>query len=131
MLRLILFSLSSIAFAQEINLDITGDSNDVYIHQINSNKTITVDVDGNNTILNLEQKDSGMHSITLDVIGDDVDASVLQQGSGNHTATIGLENAGGAIDFELNQSGTTDKSHTSSTICYVTAGCSVSYTQND
>tara|TARA_S200002703_G_C3752766_1_gene231615 strand:- start:310 stop:705 length:396 start_codon:yes stop_codon:yes gene_type:complete len=131
MLLLILLSLSSSVFAQTIDADISGDNSVVYIHQINSNKTIDVDVNGDTANLQLQQKDSGAHNITLDISGDNIEASILQQGSGSHAATIGLENAGGAIDFELSQSGTTNKSHTSSTTCYVAAGCSVSYSQTD
>jgi len=130
MLLLILLSLNS-AFAQTIDADISGDDSIVYIHQINNNKTIDLDVNGDTANIQLEQKDTGTHSITLDVIGDGIDASVLQQGSGSHTATVGLENAGGTIDFELNQSGTTNKTYTGSTTCYVAGGCSVTYTQND
>ena len=131
MLLLILLSLSNIAFAQTIDANISGDDSTVYIHQINSNKTINLDVDGDSANIQLEQKDTGTHSITLDVIGDSIDASVLQQGSGSHTATVSLENAGGPIDFTLNQSGTTDKSFSASTTCYVAGGCAVLYSQND
>ena len=130
MLLLILLSLNN-AFAQTIDADISGDDNLVYIHQINNNKTINLDLNGDSGIIQLEQKDSGTHSITLDVIGDGIDASVLQQGSGSHTAKIGLENSGGTIDFELSQSGTSNKTYTGSTTCYVAGGCSVTYSQND
>lgn len=130
MLLLILLSLNS-AFAQTIDADISGDDNLVYIHQINNNKTIDLDVNGDSANIQLEQKDSGTHSITLDVIGDGIDADILQQGSGSHTATVGLENAGGPIDFTLTQSGTTDKSFSASTTCYVAGGCAVLYSQND
>lgn len=130
MLLLILLSLNN-AFAQTIDADISGDDNLVYIHQINNNKTINLDLNGDSGIIQLEQKDSGTHSITLDVIGDGIDADILQQGSGSHTATVGLENAGGPIDFTLTQSGTTDKSFSASTTCYVAGGCAVLYSQND
>jgi len=121
---------------------IDGDRNDLDLLQSGAgNKTAFVDIDGDDNILDIIQRDGGSHYLQLDLIGDDHDVDVTQEGSGGHAATIELTNSGGGWDFDLTQSGTTDKTYslphsmsdgsTTSGTCYNVSGCSLSVTQGD
>ena len=79
-------------------------SNSIYIEQIGSYNSITVNQDGmghsavvtmgsvsgvDNTTISIDQKDSGPKRATVDIPGGiNNSVSILQQGAGNHTASI-------------------------------------------
>ncbi len=121
---------------------IDGDRNDLDLLQSGAgNKAAFVDIDGNDNVLDIIQKDGGSHYLQLDLIGDDHDVDVTQEGSGGHAATIELTNSGGGWDFDLTQSGSTNKTYslphsmsdgtTTSGTCSNVVGCSLSVIQND
>lgn len=121
---------------------IDGDRNDLDLLQSGAgNKAAFVDIDGNDNVLDIIQKEGGSHYLQLDLIGDDHNANVLQEGSGNHAATVELTNSGGGWDFDLIQSGNTNKTYslphsmsdgtTTSGTCYNVSGCTLSVTQGD
>ena len=122
--------------------DIIGDSNTLDLVQSgDGDKSAFVSITGDSNTANIIQKDTGSHYLQLDLIGDGHDATVVQEGAGNHAATVELTNGGGAWDFDLIQSGSTDKEYslphsmsdgsTTSGTCYVQAGCSLTIIQND
>jgi hypothetical protein len=122
--------------------DIVGDSNTLDLVQSgDGDKSAFVSITGDNNIASITQQDTGQHYLQLDLIGDGHDATVVQEGSGNHAATVELTNGGGAWDFDLTQSGSTDKEYslphamsdgsTTSGTCYVQAGCSLTVIQQD
>ena len=121
---------------------IDGDNNDLDLLQSGAgNKAAFVDIGGDDNILDIIQRDGGSHYLQLDLIGDDHDVDVTQEGSGGHAATIELTNSGGGWDFDLTQSGSTNKTYslphsmsdgsTTSGTCYNVSGCSLSVIQND
>ena len=95
-------------------------SNSIYIDQIGSYNSITINQDGtghaatvtmgltsavDNTTVSIDQKDSGAKTATVDIpggINNSVD--ILQQGAGNHTAAITNLN-GIANSITINQNG--------------------------
>jgi hypothetical protein len=111
-LLLTIFFIPNRAHAQGIigmNLDGTAiyaptGSNTIYIEQIGSYNSITVNQDGtghaavitmgltsavDNTNVAIDQKDSGAKRATVDIPGGfNNSVSILQQGTGNHTASI-------------------------------------------
>ena len=124
----------------DITMD--GSSNTLDILQTGTGpKTAFIGIDGDSNTADIIQKDSGSHYLQLDLIGDSHDATIVQEGSGNHEATVELTNGGGAWTFELNQQGSTSKEYslphsmsdgsTTSGTCYVSAGCSLTVTQQD
>ena len=124
----------------DITMD--GTSNTLDILQTGTGpKTAFIGIDGDSNTAEIIQKDSGSHYLQLDLIGDSHDATIVQEGSGNHEATVELTNGGGAWTFELNQQGSTSKEYslphsmsdgsTTSGTCYVSAGCSLTVTQQD
>jgi hypothetical protein len=124
----------------DITMD--GSSNTLDILQTGTGpKTAFIGIDGDSNTAEIIQKDSGSHYLQLDLIGDSHDATIVQEGSGNHEATVELTNGGGAWTFELNQQGSTSKEYslphsmsdgsTTSGTCYVSAGCSLTVTQQD
>jgi len=121
---------------------IDGDRNDLDLLQSGAgNKAAFVDIDGDDNVLDIIQKDGGNHYLQLDLIGDDHDVDITQEGSGGHAATIELTNSGGGWDFDLTQSGNTNKTYslphsmsdgtTTSGTCSNVVGCSLSVIQND
>ena len=121
---------------------IDGDNNDLDLLQSGAgNKAAFVDIGGDDNVLDIIQKEGGSHYLQLDLIGDDHNANVLQEGSGNHAATVELTNSGGGWDFDLIQSGNTNKTYslphsmsdgtTTSGTCYNVSGCTLSVTQGD
>jgi len=121
---------------------IDGDNNDLDLLQSGAgNKAAFVDIGGDDNVLDIIQRDGGSHYLQLDLIGDDHNANVLQEGSGNHAATVELTNSGGGWDFDLIQSGNTNKTYslphsmsdgtTTSGTCYNVSGCTLSVTQGD
>jgi hypothetical protein len=120
--------LSSTSFAQGIigvNLDGTAiyapaGSNSIYIDQVGSYNSITVNQDGtghatvvtmgltsavDNTTVAIDQKDSGAKTATVNIpCGFNNSVSILQHGAGNHTASITNLN-GIANNVTINQSG--------------------------
>jgi hypothetical protein len=124
----------------DITMD--GSSNTLDILQTGTGpKTAFIGIDGDSNTAEVIQKDAGSHYLQLDLIGDSHDATIVQEGSGNHEATVELTNGGGAWTFELNQQGSTSKEYslphsmsdgsTTSGTCYVSAGCSLTVTQQD
>ena len=108
-----------------VNLDGTAiyapaGSNSIYIEQIGSYNSITVNQDGtghsavvtmgltsavDNTTVAIDQKDSGPKSARVDIPGGfNNGVSILQQGAGNHTASItNLNGIGNSVT--INQGG--------------------------
>jgi hypothetical protein len=127
-LLLTIFFIPNRAHAQGIigvNLDGTAvyapvGSNSIYIEQIGSYNSITVNQDGtghaavitmglasavDNTTVAIDQKDSGAKRATVDIPGGfNNSVSILQQGAGNHTAAITNLN-GIANSVTINQGG--------------------------
>ena len=133
---------ASTSYGHLAEVSIDGDSNSLDILQSGSgHKAAFVDINGNNNTADVTQKDGGGHYLQLDLIGDGHDATIIQEGSGSHEATVELTNSGGAWDFDLIQSGTTNKeyslphsmSDSSATTgtCYVAGGCSLTVLQQD
>jgi hypothetical protein len=133
---------TSASYGHFVEVTIDGDSNSLDILQSGSgHKSAFVDINGNNNTADVTQKDGGGHYLQLDLIGDGHDATIIQEGSGSHAATVELTNAGGAWDFDLTQSGTTNKeyslphsmsdSSTTTGTCYVAGGCSLTVLQQD
>lgn len=108
-----------------VNLDGTAilapaGSNTIYIEQVGSYNSITVNQDGtghaavitmglvsavDNTTISIDQKDSGPKRATVDIPGGfNNSVSILQQGAGNHTASITNLN-GIANNVTINQGG--------------------------
>jgi hypothetical protein len=95
-------------------------SNTIYIEQIGSYNSVTVNQDGtghaatvtmgltsavDNTTVAIDQKDSGAKTATVDIPGGfNNSVSILQQGAGNHTASITNLN-GIANNVTINQGG--------------------------
>ena len=95
-------------------------SNSIYIEQIGSYNSITVNQDGtghaavitmglpsavDNTTISIDQKDSGAKTAKVDIPGGfNNSVSILQQGAGNHTASITNLN-GIANNVTINQGG--------------------------
>ena len=132
---------STIGGTHFVEANIAGTNNSLDVLQTDTNKTAFIDINGNNNIANITQKDLGQHYLDLDLIGDGHNATILQEGAGSHNATVELTNGGGSWDFTLTQSGNiskeyslphamSDGSNTSGT-CYVSAGCSLTVTQPD
>jgi hypothetical protein len=120
--------LSSTSYAQGIigvNLDGTAiyapaGSNSIYIEQVGSYNSITVNQDGtghaavitvgltsavDNTTVAIDQKDSGAKTATVNIPGGfNNSVNILQQGAGNHTAAItNLNGIGNSVT--INQGG--------------------------
>jgi hypothetical protein len=108
-----------------INLDGTAiyapaGSNSIYIDQVGSYNSITVNQDGaghaavitigrvsgvDNTTVAIDQRDSGLKRATVDIPGGfNNSVGILQQGAGNHTASITNLN-GIANSVTINQGG--------------------------
>ena len=119
--------LSTTIYAQnQINLGpgiavpVTSTTNTIYIDQIGSYNSITVNQDGlghtasitmgsssgvDNTTVAIDQKDSGAKTATVNISGGiNNSVDILQQGAGNHTASITNLN-GIANSVTINQSG--------------------------
>ena len=89
-------------------IELIGDDNQFTLSQSDAAKTAFISSNGDLNVLNITQKDGGLHYLSLANLGDSAQITILQEGAGNHSATIDLENGGGNWVFELTQSGTTD-----------------------
>ena len=89
-------------------IELIGDDNQFTLSQSDTAKTAFISSNGDLNVLNITQKDGGLHYLSLANLGDSAQITILQEGAGNHSATIDLENGGGNWVFELTQSGTTD-----------------------
>lgn len=122
----VLFVLTGMAHADSVDIDIDGNSNNIFIEQAVSsgsyvltaiigdsndinmiqtgtgNKTAIVDINGNNSNVNINQKDGGSHYTYIDIDGQH-DANILQEGSGSHSVNVSLYGTG-SWNFNLNQS---------------------------
>ena len=89
-------------------IELIGDDNQFTLSQSDTAKTAFISSNGDLNVLNITQKDGGLHYLSLANLGDSAQITILQEGAGNHSATIDLENSGGNWVFELTQSGATD-----------------------
>jgi hypothetical protein len=99
---------------------VTSTTNTIYIEQIGSYNSVTVNQDGtghtatvtmgltssvDNTTIVIDQKDSGAKTATVNIPGGfNNSVDILQQGAGNHTASITNLN-GIANSITINQNG--------------------------
>jgi len=103
-----------------LSTNIYAQTNTIYIDQIGSYNSITVNQDGlghaasitmgsssgvDNTTVSIDQKDSGAKTATVNITGGvNNSVDILQQGAGNHTASITNLN-GIANSITINQGG--------------------------
>lgn len=137
-------------------INIVGDQNSVNVEQINtgagghylennvmgSNNTLTqrqtdnvsklmfVTLAGNNNLLNLTQSGTGNHYLDLNLVGNSHTVNVTQQGLNQNRATVELINAGGPVNFSLNQNSLVNSQvYSISQTCVNPAGCGVTVSQ--
>lgn len=137
-------------------VSVVGNQNTVIVEQINtgsgghylentvlgSNNTLTqsqngnvsklmfVTLNGNNNLLSLTQAGTGNHYLDLNLVGNSHTVNVTQQGSYQNRATVELINAGGAVNFTLNQNGAVNgQVYSISQTCVNPAGCGVTVSQ--
>lgn len=119
---------------------IIGDTNNLDILQTGSgNKAAFVNITGSGVDADIIQRGTGEHYLDLSISGDDHVASVLQEGSGHHKATVDLDGSQ-PWNFNLSQSGTTDKTYSlphnmsdgssASGTCSAVGGCNLIVNQN-
>ena len=89
-------------------------------HSEKQTKMLFVDIDGSDTSLTVNQKDSGEHFLDI-TLGSDQTVSIVQEGSGDHAATINM--TGYSAGLTLGQSGSTDQTYSITQNCAVSSGC--------
>jgi hypothetical protein len=115
-----IYAQNQINLGPGIAVPVTSTTNTIYIEQIGNYNSITVNQDGSgheatvtmgltssvdNTIVSIDQKDSGPKQATVDIPGGfNNSVNILQQGTGNHTAAITNLN-GIANNVTINQGG--------------------------
>jgi len=120
---------------------IIGDSNEFDLIQTGSaDKAAFVLIEGDSNDVLVSQTGDGSHYLDLEVEGDNHEVDVLQSGSGDHEATIALDGSQ-PWNFELNQTGATNKTYTLphtmtdgsgvSGTCNAIGGCNLTVYQND
>ena len=97
-------STNQISSASEANIITSGDHFELDLIQSGDNNTATVESTGNNMTVTGSQ-------------------------TGNNTFDLVIENAGGSVDYTVNQNAA-GNSHTATLICTNPNGCSVSVIQN-
>ena len=99
-----IYAQNQINLGPGIAVPVTSTTNTIYVDQIGSYNSITVNQDGlghaasitmgsssgvDNTTVAIDQKDSGPKTATVDIPGGiNNNVNILQQGAGNHTASI-------------------------------------------
>jgi hypothetical protein len=115
-----IYAQNQIVIGPGIAVPVTSTANTIYIEQIGSYNSVTVNQDGvghattitmgltsavDNTTVAIDQKDSGAKRATVDIPGGvNNSVNVLQQGAGNHVASITNLN-GIANNVTINQGG--------------------------
>ena len=115
-----IYAQNQIVIGPGVAVPVTSTTNTIYIEQIGSYNSVTVNQDGSghiatvtmgltsnvdNTTVAIDQKDSGPKQATVDIPGGfNNSVGVLQQGTGNHTAAITNLN-GIANSITINQNG--------------------------
>jgi hypothetical protein len=115
-----IYAQNQINLGPGIAVPVTSTSNTIYIEQIGSYNSVTVNQDGSghaatvtmgltsavdNTTVAIDQKDSGPKTATVDIPGGfNNSVSILQQGAGNHTTAITNLNGIGN-NITINQGG--------------------------
>ena len=117
---------------------VIGGNNNLILKQEGGSKTQFTEVNGNYNTVNTHQKGTGNHYLDLKVTGNSHTAGIVQDGSGSHKATVELSGTQ-PWNFQLNQSGTTDKTYSlphsmsdgtvTSGACYTVGGCSLTINQ--
>jgi hypothetical protein len=115
-----IYAQNQINLGPGIAVPVTTTTNTIYIEQIGSYNSVTVNQDGSghtatvtmgltssvdNTTVAIDQKDSGLKTATVNIPGGfNNSVSILQQGAGNHTASItNLNGIGNSVT--INQGG--------------------------
>jgi hypothetical protein len=115
-----IYAQNQIVVGPGIAVPVTSTTNTIYIEQIGSYNSVTVNQDGSghtatvtmgltssvdNTTVAIDQKDSGPKTATVNIPGGfNNSVDILQQGAGNHTASITNLN-GIANNITINQGG--------------------------
>jgi len=122
--------------AKFIELNVTGDSNNVHVGQRNGSMgyyaphTALIDITGNSNSVDAEQTNDGVKSVDIDLSGNGHSVISRQMNDGSHTSTIDLSNGGGAYSLNVTQNSTTAQTYSLTGTCYTANGCAVSVTQN-
>jgi hypothetical protein len=111
--------------------NITGNNNVIsQSQQDNTSKLLFLTLDGSNNTTNLIQRGTGNHYLDLTLQGNGHRADVTQEGTKQNKATVSLINAGGGVNFTLNQNGVNaGQIYSISQICTNPSGCSVTVNQ--
>lgn len=94
-------SVQSSATGAEINANIDGDSNEVYIHQTGTHY-VELGIIGNSNTANIEQTSTQigiMHYAEIDILGNSNTLDLVQSGDGNKTAFIGINGDNNIADI--------------------------------
>ena len=114
---------------QQGTLSLTGNNNLIVFDQLNNNKIINATVNGNNNLVDVEQKGTGNHQAALSLTGDGHSVTLRQRNTGNHNAQINLTNAGGSSTVTVLQDSPINQSYSLTQSCSMVGGCLSNITQ--
>ena len=114
-----------------LETSLIGSNNSVTLHQNdNTGKLLFMNLQGNQNLVQVMQKGTGNHLLDLNLVGDSHTVNVVQEGALQNRATVELINAGGAVNFSLNQTGLyLGQVYSISQTCVNPAGCGVIVSQ--
>lgn len=114
---------------QQATLSMTGNNNLIIFDQLNNNKVINATVNGNNNLVDVEQKGTGNHQASMSLTGDGHSVTLRQRNTGNHSAQINLTNSGGPSILNVTQDSALNQTYSLTQNCSMLGGCITSITQ--
>ena len=104
-----------------------GSNNLTAVQKNNGQKTMFLDINGNDHVLLLTQQNIGLMYLDLTVSDTDHEVTITQREQGDHAARVSL--SGHSTDFDLIQQGNTDQNYDLNNTCSNALGCTINVTQ--